>query len=121
MISAIQAEISEYQLVTNHNCQSQLSITRKAVEETPAAAPGCVGLGSGRCYARAAYRRCGRRTNSHPAIAMFSKFQPRPLRKAVRYESVASKMAPDIQPPSAMPARVAESTSPMRVPASAAG
>jgi multiple antibiotic resistance protein len=73
-------------------------------------------------YQAMAGRRCwGKRTSSHPAIAMFSRFQPKPLRNAARSERVASNMMPDIQPPIAMPAKVAESTSPTRVPASAAG
>jgi hypothetical protein len=49
---------------------------------------------------------------------MFNKFQTKPLRKAERYDSVASKIAPDIQPPIAMPASVDDSTKPTRLPAS---
>ena len=41
-----------------------------------------------------------------------------PFMNATRYEPVTSKITPDIQPPSAMPAIVAVSTMPMRVPAS---
>ena len=48
-------------------------------------------------YANLASLRRGTRSNNHAAIAMFNKFQAKPLRKATRYDSVASKIAPDIQ------------------------
>src|SRR3954465_9895688 len=73
------------------------------------------------CRHTTANRLRGSRQSSQRAIAMFRRFQPKPLRKAARYESVASKIAPDIQPPTAMPARVEESTNPTRVPASSGG
>src|SRR3954469_16864822 len=73
------------------------------------------------CHHTTANRLRGNRQSSQKAIAMFRRFQPKPLRKAARYESVASKIAPDIQPPTAMPARVEESTNPTRVPASSGG
>ena len=44
-----------------------------------------------------------------------------PLTKAARYEPVRSNIAPDIQPPSAMPNSVAISTVPTRAPASPGG
>ena len=52
---------------------------------------------------------------------MFNKFQAKPLRKATRCDSVASKIAPDIQPPIAIPASVDDNTRPTRLPASDAG
>jgi hypothetical protein len=72
-------------------------------------------------YANLASLRRGSRSNNHAAIAMFNKFQAKPLRKAGRYDSVASKIAPDIQPPIAMPASVDDNTKPTRLPASDGG
>src|SRR5215471_9512282 len=54
-------------------------------------------------HANLAILRRGSRSNNQAAIAMFNKFQPKPLRKAARYDSVASKIAPDSQPPIAIP------------------
>ena len=68
-------------------------------------------------YANLASLRRGSRSNNQAAIAMFNKFQAKPLRKATRYDSVASKIAPDIQPPIAMPASVDDNTKPTRLPA----
>jgi hypothetical protein len=72
-------------------------------------------------YANFAILRRGSRSNNQAAIAMFNKFQAKPLRKAARYDSVASKIAPDIQPPIAMPASVDDNTNQIRVPASDGG
>ena len=72
-------------------------------------------------YANLASLRRGSRSNNHAAIAMFNKFQAKPLRKATRYDSVASKIAPDIQPPIAIPASVDDNTKPIRLPASDGG
>ena len=55
------------------------------------------------------------------AIDRLSRFQPMPLRNAARYEPVRSKIAPDIQPPSAMPNSVHMITVPTRAPASRGG
>jgi len=74
-----------------------------------------------RLYANLAILRRGSRSNNQAAIAMFNKFQTKPLRKAARYDSIASKIAPDIQPPIAMPASVDDSTKPTRLPASDGG
>ena len=74
-----------------------------------------------RLHANLAILRRGSRSNNHAAIAMFNKFQAKPLRKAARYDSVASKIAPDIQPPIAMPASVDDNTKPTRLPASDGG
>jgi len=48
-----------------------------------------------------------------------TRFHRTPLTKAARYEPVQSKIAPDIQPPSAIPNSVARTTVAIRVPASA--
>ena len=74
-----------------------------------------------RLYANLAILRRGSRSSNQAAIAMFNKFQAKPLRKATRYDRVASKIAPDIQPPIAMPASVDDNTRPTRLPASDGG
>src|SRR5262249_25414972 len=73
--------------------------------------------GEDQAAAVGAMRRPGRHS-SHSAIDMLSRFHASPVAKAARYEPVRSKIAPDIQPPSAMPSSVAISTMPTRVPAS---
>jgi len=72
-------------------------------------------------YANLASLCRGSRSNNHAAIAMFNKFRAKPLRKVTRYDSVASKIAPDIQPPIAIPASVDDNTKPTRLPASDGG
>src|SRR4051812_46214147 len=52
-----------------------------------------------RLYNNLAILRRGNPRNNQAPIAMFNKFQAKPLRKATRYDSIASKIAPDIQPP----------------------
>ncbi len=93
----------------------------RGIELGNVSGPG-IGIRGWRCgsdQAKAARRR--ERNSNKITIITFTAFHASPFRKAILYDSVMSKITPEIQPPNDMPSKDTMITMPTRVAASFAG